>query len=195
MGAPLGISVPASSDAIPLCREALALAGVQPERVRLELEARGRAKLQRLYTGHASCVAHAAGSSAAGAATAAAAAAPCAAHMGSRGAAAASSGAVNSSCEQPGTCATAASVPATPMAAPAVGTTSPGAGGSRCGLLGPGGEPERGSVEWLAAQAAYEDAHLGQFQRIMPPADPELVRWVAGAAAEPCRCPARLGGH
>ena len=168
-------------------REALALAGVQPERLRSELDARERAQLQRLYrtqcaTGHASRVAQAAGStsSAAGAAGTTATAAPTAAQTGAgcgaAAAAASSSSAESSSCEQPGTGASAASVQATPMAAPAAGTTSPGAGGSRCGLLGPAGEPARGSAEWLAAQAAYEDAHLGQFERIMPPAEPEQVR-------------------
>lgn len=36
-------------------------------------------------------------------------------------------------------------------------------------------EPERGSAGWLAAQAAWEDAHLGGFDRILPPADPALA--------------------
>jgi hypothetical protein len=44
-----------------------------------------------------------------------------------------------------------------------------GSTGSHCSAGG------RGSAEWQAAQAAYEDAHLGQFERIMPPDNPQLV--------------------
>lgn len=147
---PLPATVPL---ALPWRREALELAGVQPEALQAELVARQRAKQQRLYSGHAASQAH----------SPSAAAAPAA--RGASSAAAAASG----------------TDPTTPTAGPLPREAEPAADASPPGGVLPGAqpaaaEPERGSAEWLAAQAAYEDAHLGQFERIMPPEDPALVR-------------------
>lgn len=39
-------------------------------------------------------------------------------------------------------------------------------------------QSQRGSEQWLQAQREFEDAHLGQFERILPPADSTTVRWL-----------------
>lgn len=73
--------------------------------------------------------------------------------------------------------------PACAAAEPAAGADGAAAPGSPGGCLtGPAEEPERGSAAWCAAQRAYEDAHMGRFERIMPPDDPALVRQRSGGA-------------
>lgn len=148
--------------------EALELAGVRPERVQAELAAKERVKQARLYSGHAVRVAHSAaagqqlpGSTAGGStnsgggsgATERREASGVPPGAASKGIAGQQQAAVEG-----------CSTPATP--------TPPAAAAA----LGPALEPERGSAEWLAVQQAYEDAHLGQFEQVMPPLDPELVR-------------------
>lgn len=138
---------------MPPLRETLELAGVRPERVQAELAAKDRAKQARLYSGHAASVAHSGpGSGSGGGSGAAMAGAPTSSSSAAASGAAAADGGTQ---------------PATPAAA----TTAPHS---------PAVEPERGSAEWLAAQQAWEDAHLGQFERVMPPPDPQLVRWGRG---------------
>lgn len=131
---------------------------MQPEQIRAELQAKERAKQQRLYNGHAACVAHAAAATTAAIAT------------GGSGAAAAAVAPAGSSdvSQESSSQAPPSSLPASP------GAPTSCSGG--CQLLGPATEPQRSSAEWLAAQTAYEDAHLGQFERVLPAHDPELVR-------------------
>lgn len=152
-------------------REALELAGVQPERVQTQLAAKERAKQARLYSGHAACVSHSSSSCASGMAATAVLREPAAGPAASLGPAAAAWAAAATPGPEAG------ADPATPTAVAAAS-------------LGPAAEPERGSAEWLAAQEAYEDAHLGQFERVMPPPDPQLVgaeRWGLGGCTCPCQ--------
>lgn len=169
--------------------QVLALAGAEPQRVQAELASKERAKHARLYNGHAACMAHA---------VAAAAAPPAGSRSPRKGAkpsfpeAGAPSGCPPGPMSEPS-----AALPAESGAAglattghqPDVtnfspcGSVSPGpdstaAGLSACcALTGPAaGEPARGSPDWEAVQREYEDAHLGQFDRIMPPGDSEQVR-------------------
>ena len=161
---------------------------MQPERVQAQLAAKERAKQARLYNGHADSVAH---SSSGGACTAGVAAA--AEQRDAVVAPAASNGSVTGAGEAavaPG--AEAGAGPVTPTGRGTAPAAAP---------LGPAGEPERGSAEWLAAQEAYEDAHLGQFERVMPPPDPQLVGgakrlgWWGGVAARlPCSAASSLHG-
>ena len=148
--------------------ETLELAGVQPERVAAELAAQERAKQQRLYGGHHTAPPHPAAPGAP--APPAAAAAPAAAAPAVSASSAAGKAAGPCSSQE-------GSGQAQPCASPGAA-----AAGSGCTLLGPAEpgapEPPRGSAEWVAAQAAYEDAHLGLFERVMPPADPEQVEWL-----------------
>ncbi|PRW57894.1 zeta- subunit of COP-I complex [Chlorella sorokiniana] len=139
-----------------LIREALELAGVRPERVQAELAAKERAKQARLYNAHAASVAHGGSSTASSSGSTSAMAAQQKEVAGAplSGPGSAAVGSQQAAVEGSGE-------PATPTASAAG--------------LGPAVEPERGSAEWLAAQQAYEDSHLGQFEWVMPPPDPQLA--------------------
>lgn len=152
----------------PSCREALELAGVRPERVQADLAAKERAKQARLYSVHGASVAHSTSS----------------------GTSSSGNGANAILAAQQGE---AAGGPLGGGSGAAVGSKEPAAEGGgdaatpvATAPLGSAVEPERGSAEWLAAQQAYEDAHLGQFERVMPPPDPQLVRGVAQAGRAAC---------
>ncbi len=142
----------------PSFREALELAGVRPERVQADLAAKERAKQARLYSVHGASVAHSSSSGRSSSGNGGSAGVAAQQREAAGGPLYGSSGATNS--KEAATEST--TEPATPTATAA---------------LGPAVEPERGSAEWLAAQQAYEDAHLGQFERVMPPSDPQLVCW------------------
>lgn len=143
---------------VPSLSEALELAGVRPERVQAELAAKERAKQARLYSGHAASVAHSAAGSSANNGSGIGA-------VERREVAGVPPGAASNGTVGPQEAAVeGCSTPATPT--PPAAADAPG----------PAVEAERGSAEWLAVQQAYEDAHLGQFEQVMPPLDPELVR-------------------